>query len=34
MSALDIAQAVKGKKFSALDAVEAVLARIAKHDQF
>lgn len=32
MSALDIAQAVKGKKFSALDAVEAVLARIAKHD--
>ncbi len=32
MSALDIAQAVKGKKFSALDAVEAALARIAKHD--
>jgi len=32
MSALDIAQAVKDKKFSALDAIEAALARIAKHD--
>ena len=32
MSALDIAQAVKSKKFSALAAVEAALARIAKHD--
>ena len=32
MSALDIAQAVRDKKFSALDATEAALARIAKHD--
>jgi aspartyl-tRNA(Asn)/glutamyl-tRNA(Gln) amidotransferase subunit A len=32
MSALDIAQAVKDRKFSALDATEAALARIAKHD--
>src|SRR5580658_9047937 len=32
MSALDIAQAVKDKKFAALDAIEAALARIAKHD--
>jgi AtzE family amidohydrolase len=32
MSALDIAQAVRDKKFSALSAIEAALARIAKHD--
>ena len=32
MSALDIAQAVRGKKFSALSAIEAALARIATHD--
>jgi AtzE family amidohydrolase len=33
MSALDIAHAIRGKKFSALSATEAALARIAKHDQ-
>jgi aspartyl-tRNA(Asn)/glutamyl-tRNA(Gln) amidotransferase subunit A len=32
MSALDIAQAVGAKKFSALSAVDAALARIAQHD--
>jgi AtzE family amidohydrolase len=32
MSALDIAQAVRDRKFSALAATEAALARIAKHD--
>lgn len=32
MSAADIAQAVAGRKMSALDATEAALARIAKHD--
>jgi 1-carboxybiuret hydrolase len=32
MSALDIAHAVKDKKFSALEATEAALARIAKYD--
>ena len=32
MSASDIARAVKDKKFSALSATEAALARIAKHD--
>jgi AtzE family amidohydrolase len=32
MSALDIAQAVRDRKFSALGATEAALARIAKHD--
>jgi AtzE family amidohydrolase len=32
MSARDIAQAVRDRKFSALDATEAALARIAKHD--
>jgi len=32
MSALDIAHAIRGKKFSALSATEAALARIAKHD--
>ena len=32
MSASDIAHAVKDKQFSALEATEAALARIAKHD--
>jgi AtzE family amidohydrolase len=32
MSALDIAQAVRDRKFSALSAIEAALTRIAKHD--
>ena len=32
MSALDIARAVKNKKLSALEATDAALARIAKHD--
>src|ERR1700733_10610927 len=32
MSASDIARAVKDKQFSALEATEATLARIAKHD--
>ena len=32
MSALDIARAIKDRKFSALNATEAALARIARHD--
>src|SRR5258708_4480162 len=32
LSASEIAQAVRGRKLSALDVIEAALARIAKHD--
>jgi len=32
LSASEIAQAVKGRKLSALGVIEAALARIAKHD--